>query len=80
MSLLREARALAAELGVSFHVGSQCMRPDAWRIAMEAVGEIIRDAGVTVDIVDVGGGFPVAYPGLGPPPLELYVKEIEAAF
>ena len=80
VSLLREARALAAELGVSFHVGSQCMRPDAWRIAMEAVGEIIRDAGVTVDIVDVGGGFPVAYPGLVPPPLELYVKEIEAAF
>jgi ornithine decarboxylase len=80
VSLLREARALAEELGVSFHVGSQCMRPEAWRIAMEAAGEIIRDAGVTVDIVDVGGGFPVAYPGLVPPPLELYVKEIEAAF
>ena len=78
--LLREARAVAEELGVTFHVGSQCMRPEAWRVAMAAVGDIIREAGVTVDIVDVGGGFPVAYPGLTPPPLEMYMAEIEAAF
>ena len=78
--LLRETRAVADELGVSFHVGSQCMQPDAWRVAMAHTGEVIREAGVTVDIVDVGGGFPVAYPGLTPPPLELYMAEIEAAF
>lgn len=78
--LLREARAVADELGVSFHVGSQCMRPEAWRIAMDAVSDLIREAGVTIDIVDVGGGFPVAYPGLTPPPLEDYIAEIENAF
>lgn len=78
--LLREARAHAAELGVSFHVGSQCMRPEAWRLAMETTSDIIRQAGVTVDIVDVGGGFPAAYPGLTPPPLAQYVDEIKAAF
>jgi len=80
VSLLRETRAVAEELGVSFHVGSQCMRPEAWRIAMDAVSEIIREATVTIDIVDVGGGFPVAYPGLTPPPLEDYMREIESAF
>lgn len=78
--LLREARAIAGELGVSFHVGSQCMRPEAWRSAMSAVGDVIRKAGVTIDIVDVGGGFPCAYPSLTPPPMEDYVKEIKAAF
>ena len=78
--LLREARAHAAELGVSFHVGSQCMRPEAWRIAMETTSDVIRQAHVTVDIVDVGGGFPAAYPGLTPPPLDQYVDEIKAAF
>ena len=78
--LLREARAHAAELGVSVHVGSQCMRPEAWRAAMETAGDVIRQAGVTVDIVDVGGGFPAAYPGLTPPPLDQYVAEIRAAF
>ncbi len=80
VTLLRESRANARELGVSFHVGSQCMRPEAWRIAMEAVSEIIRDAGVTIDIVDVGGGFPSRYPTLTPPPLEDFMLEIEAAF
>jgi len=80
VSLLRETRAVADELGVSFHVGSQCMRPEAWRVAMGHVSGLIRDAGVTIDIVDVGGGFPVAYPGLTPPPLEDYVREIEACF
>lgn len=78
--LLREARAIADELGVSFHVGSQCMRPEAWRAAMSLVGELIRKAGVTIDIVDVGGGFPCAYPGLTPPPMQNYVEEIKAAF
>jgi ornithine decarboxylase len=78
--LLREARAHAAELGVSFHVGSQCMRPEAWRIAMQTTSDVIRQAGVTVDIVDVGGGFPAAYPGLTPPPLDHYIAEIKAAF
>ncbi|MBY0421340.1 MAG: type III PLP-dependent enzyme [Parvularculaceae bacterium] len=80
VSLLRAARAEAHELGVSFHVGSQCMRPEAYRVAMETAGELIRQAGVTVDIVDVGGGFPAAYPGLTPPPLDQFVRQIKEAF
>ena len=78
--LLRAARAAAGELGVSFHVGSQCMRPEAWRGAMRTVGGLIRKAGVTVDVVDVGGGFPCSYPGLTPPPMEDYIAEIKTAF
>ncbi len=78
--VLREARATAEELGISFHVGSQCMRPEAWRVAMQSVSELIRAAGVTVDIVDVGGGFPSAYPGLTPPQLLNYIDEIKASF
>ena len=70
----------AAELGVSFHVGSQCMAPAAYRAAMMEASRLIARAGVTVDIVDVGGGFPSVYPGLVPPPLEDYVSAIESAF
>jgi len=80
VQLLRQARAAAEELGVSFHVGSQCMRPEAYRAAMEIASDLIRQAQVTVDIVDVGGGFPVAYPGLTPPPLETYIEAIAKAF
>lgn len=78
--LLRQARASCEELGVSFHVGSQCMRPEAYRAAMEIVSDLIRQAQVTIDIVDVGGGFPVAYPQLSPPPLKTYISEIATAF
>jgi len=35
---------------------------------------------VTVDIVDVGGGFPSSYPGMEPPPLETYFAVIHQAF
>jgi ornithine decarboxylase len=80
VALLRAARPHAARLGVSFHVGSQCLDPLAWRHALALVGEVIRAAGVTIDIVDVGGGFPVAYPDVTPPPLGAFIAEIEDGF
>ena len=79
-ALLRAARQYADELGVSFHVGSQCMEPDAYRAAMQHVSSAILQAGVTVDIVDVGGGFPTPYPGMTPPPLSAYLDVIHNAF
>ena len=79
-ALLRVARPHAARLGVSFHVGSQCVEPLAWRRALALVGEVIREAGVPVEVVDVGGGFPVAYPGVEPPALGAFFAEIEAGF
>jgi ornithine decarboxylase len=78
--LLRAARPLARRLGVSFHVGSQCMDPLAYRRALVLAAEAIRRAGVVIDIIDVGGGFPVSYPDLEPPPLGAYFAEIEGAF
>jgi ornithine decarboxylase len=78
--LLRAARPHAARLGLSFHVGSQCLDPLAWRAAIALAGAVIRAAGVPVDVLDVGGGFPVAYPDIEPPPLGAFFAEIEAAF
>ncbi|GAB0118352.1 type III PLP-dependent enzyme [Acidisoma sp. 7E03] len=80
VALLRAARPQAVKLGVSFHVGSQCMDPLAYRRALTLAGQVIRAASVAIDVVDVGGGFPVSYPDLEPPPLGAYFAEIEAAF
>jgi ornithine decarboxylase len=77
-ALLRTARPYAALLGLCFHVGSQCLDPLAWRDAMVLAGAAIERAGVTVDVIDVGGGFPAAYPGSEPPPLGAFFAEIEA--
>jgi ornithine decarboxylase len=79
-ALLRAARPHAARLGIAFHVGSQCLDPLAWRHALSRAGAVIREAGVAVDIVDVGGGFPVAYPDLEVPPHGAFLAEIEAGF
>jgi ornithine decarboxylase len=80
-SLLLAARsATEGKLGVSFHVGSQCMRPTAYQAAMAQAQRAIVRAGVMVDIVDVGGGFPSVYPGMAPPDLEHYVDSIQRGF
>ena len=76
--LLRAARPHAARLGIPFHVGSQCLQPDAYARAMALAGEAIASCGVPVDIVDVGGGFPVSYPEMAPLPLADYIGAIAA--
>ena len=78
--LLMAARQAADALGICFHVGSQAMTPAAYAEAMERVRAAIVAAAVTVDIVDVGGGFPSSYPGMEPPPLEAYFEVIHNAF
>jgi len=79
-TLLVAARQAADALGICFHVGSQAMTPAAFAEAMGRVRNAIVEAAVTVDIVDVGGGFPSSYPGMEPPPLETYFSVIHQAF
>jgi ornithine decarboxylase len=79
-ALLIATRQAADALGICFHVGSQAMTPAAYTEAMERVRAAIVAAAVTVDIVDVGGGFPSTYPGMEPPPLERYFDVIHRAF
>ena len=78
--LLIAARQAADALGICFHVGSQAMSPAAYAEALTRVRDAIVEAAVTVDIVDVGGGFPSVYPGMEPPALETYFAVIHAGF
>jgi len=78
--LLQATRQHCDALGICFHVGSQAMTPFAYVQAMERVRAAIVEAAVTVDIVDVGGGFPSSYPGMEPPPLEDYFALIHRHF
>jgi len=76
--LLRATRqATHGRMGISFHVGSQCMRPTAFRAAMAQASTALARAAVFADVVDVGGGFPSIYPGMTPPDLNAYMVEIE---
>lgn len=64
-ALLRAARAVAAEVGLTFHVGSQCVDPRAFARAIEIAAEVAALGG-GIDHLDVGGGFPAAYRGHEP--------------
>ncbi|MEC3949396.1 type III PLP-dependent enzyme [Sphingobium sp. HWE2-09] len=78
--LLMATRQAADALGICFHVGSQAMSPQAYSDAIERVRAAIVDAAVTVDIIDVGGGFPSIYPGMEPVALENYFEAIHRGF
>lgn len=78
--LLRAVRPHAARVGLCFHVGSQCMDPAAWTRALALAGTVIAQAGVAVEVIDVGGGFPVRYPDLTPPPLADFMTAIATGF
>jgi ornithine decarboxylase len=78
--LLAVRRATEDRMGVSFHVGSQCMRPTAFQAALAQANRAIVRAGVMVDVVDVGGGFPSVYPGMLPPDMADYLDSIQRGF
>lgn len=78
--LLMATRQAADALGICFHVGSQAMSPQAYAEALAQVRVAIVGAGVTVDVVDVGGGFPSVYPGMEPSALDGYFDVIGRAY
>jgi len=50
--------------GISFHVGSQCLDPSSWWIAIASAAHVwneARKAGLNLAILNMGGGIPVRY-------------------
>ena len=76
-NLMQKAEKYGCQTGVTFHVGSQCTRPESYGAALNIVGEVLESAGVYPVCIDVGGGFPVAYPETEVPPLEDYMLAIK---
>ncbi|MES1151191.1 MAG: type III PLP-dependent enzyme [Dongia sp.] len=80
--LLVRARDLGLKpYGVSFHVGSQQLDPSQWARAIAAAKSVFdraAEAGVTLGMVDLGGGFPAVY-GPGVATISAYGKAIERA-
>ena len=73
LGLVRLCKEHANKIGISFHVGSQCMHKVSFTKAITEVGNIIKKTKIIPDIINVGGGFPSIYPDLNPEPLENYL-------
>ena len=77
--LLRLTKQYAKKVGLSFHVGSQCMHPISYVKGISEIGVIIKKTKIIPDYINVGGGFPTIYPDLIPQSLDNYFKEIKSA-
>jgi len=65
VDVLEHAHRLGLEAhGVSFHVGSQQPRTQAWDLALKSAAAIFRacaERGIALAMVNLGGGFPTRY-------------------
>ena len=77
--LLRLTKQYAKKIGLSFHVGSQCMHPISYSKGIAEIGSIIKRTRIIPDFINVGGGFPTIYPDLVPQSIENYFEEIKEA-
>ena len=71
------AKQYAKKVGLSFHVGSQCMHPISYAKGITEIGNIIKKTKIIPDYINVGGGFPSIYPDLVPDNLIAYFNEIK---
>ena len=76
-ALFRLTKQYAKKIGLSFHVGSQCMHPISYSKGIAEIGNIIKRTKIVPDYINVGGGFPTIYPDLIPQSIENYFQEIE---
>ena len=77
--LFRLTKQYAKKLGISFHVGSQCMHPISYSKGISEIGNIIKRTKIVPDFINVGGGFPTVYPDLVPQSIQKYFDEIKNA-
>ena len=75
--LLRLAKQHSNKIGLSFHVGSQCMHPISYAKGITEIGNIIKKTKIIPNYINVGGGFPTIYPDLIPQSLDSYFNEIK---
>ena len=75
--LLRLAKQHSSKIGLSFHVGSQCMHPISYAKGITEIGNIIKKTKIIPNYINVGGGFPTIYPDLVPQSLDSYFDEIK---
>lgn len=80
VELLKKCRAKCASLGLSFHVGTQCINPAVYDAAIRYAASIIQESGVKIESLDIGGGFPADLNVDTPlPPLQNYMEMISHA-
>lgn len=56
-------------IGVTFHVGSQCLNPYNWYIAIDKAKRLFdmcAEDGIKLSLLNIGGGYPISYTKVAP--------------
>ena len=61
IELLKKCRSISSKLGLSFHVGTQTIETQKYALAVSYASTILRESKIDIDVLNVGGGFPVRY-------------------
>ncbi len=77
LGLVRLCKQHSKKLGISFHVGSQCMHKISYSKGIQEIGNIVKKTKILPDTINIGGGFPSIYPDLNPEPITNYLDEIK---
>ena len=77
IGLYRLTKQYAKKIGLSFHVGSQCMHPISYSKGINEIKYIIKKTKIVPDVINIGGGFPTIYPDLVPQSLDSYFEEVK---
>jgi len=72
--LLEHAKALGHPLAMTFHPGTQCTDAEAWVSYIHAAADFARRAGVRLDRLNVGGGFPAHRAGVAPDLYHIFAR------
>jgi ornithine decarboxylase len=80
LGLVRLCKEHSKKIGISFHVGSQCMEKISYSLGIQEIANIIKKTKIVPDTINIGGGFPSIYPDLKPEPLIKYMEEIKKGF
>ena len=77
--LLKRVAESGAQPCLTFHVGSQCLSPFTYAQAIEMARRTSLMAGIELQALDIGGGFPGPYTGDDVPPYHWYFDTIREA-
>ena len=77
--LLERIAERGAEPALAFNVGSAVTDPDAYVYAIDLAAGVLQKVSFRVGLVDIGGGFPMSYPGFPVPDTGAYFDRIRSA-
>jgi len=75
--LLQRIADAGAKPALTFHVGSQCLHPEAYAVALGMCGQALKKSAVDICALDVGGGFPGSYLKVSVPPMADYFAAVK---